>query len=127
MWNARNPRPARVAGLPPRLAGREAPRRFIAALLTAMLVASAFAPSFAADEGSSLAGKVNLNTATVQELQLLPGVGEVRASAIVDLRKQKGGFKSLDELEDVKGVGPAMMERLRPHLTLPGKTTAHRS
>ena len=127
MWNARSPGPAKVANPQTLLARRSAQWRLVATALVVMLVSSAFAPSFAAEDASSLEGVVNLNTATVQELQLLPGVGEVRANAIVDLRKQKGGFKSLDELEDVKGVGPAMMERLRPHLTLTGKTTAHRS
>ena len=127
MWNARSPWPAKVAGPRTLFAQRSVRRRVAAAALVAAMVASAFAPGFAAEAASSLEGVVNLNTATVEQLQLLPGVGEVRANAIVDLRKQKGGFKSLDELEDVKGVGPAMMERLRPHLTLTGKTTAHRS
>jgi competence protein ComEA len=67
---------------------------------------------------------VNLNTASSAELQLLPGVGEVRAVAIIEMRKQRGGFKQIDDLLDVKGIGPAMLERVRPHATLTGKTTA---
>lgn len=59
---------------------------------------------------------VNVNTATVDELTALPGIGEKRAQAILDVRKQKGGFKSVDELTEVKGIGPANLEKLRPYL-----------
>jgi competence protein ComEA len=75
---------------------------------------------------ASIDGVVNLNTATPEELQLLPGVGEVRAVAIVARRKERGGFKNVDELLDVKGIGEAMLERMRPFVTLTGKTTARR-
>ena len=69
---------------------------------------------------------VNINTASAEELQLLPGVGEKRAEAIIGIRKSKGGFQSVDELVAVKGLGEAMLDRLRPHVTLKGKTTARR-
>ncbi len=74
----------------------------------------------------SLAGVVNLNTATPEELQLLPGVGEVRAVAIVAKSKERGGFQEVDELLEVRGIGQAMLKRMRPHVTLSGKTTAQR-
>lgn len=74
----------------------------------------------------SLSGVVNLNTASSDELQLLPGVGEVRAVAIVAMRKNRGGFKSVEDLLEVKGIGEAMLEKLRPHVTLNGKTTARK-
>ena len=95
-----------------------------AALLCALLLAAGAAP--AAESRPSITGVVNLNTATRQELQLLPGVGEVRATAIVAARKQRGGFKKVDELLDVKGIGPAMLDRMRPYVTLTGKTTARK-
>jgi comEA protein len=76
-------------------------------------------------EVRQLQGVVNVNTASVEELQLLPGVGEARARAIVDLRKQRGGLKSLEDLLSVKGIGEAGLERLRPHVAFDGKTTAH--
>jgi competence protein ComEA len=59
---------------------------------------------------------VNVNTATLDELTALPGIGEKRAQAILDMRKEKGGFKSVDELTEVKGIGPANLEKLRPYL-----------
>jgi competence protein ComEA len=84
------------------------------------------AAALGAGDARQLQGVVNVNTASVEELQLLPGVGEARAHAIVDLRKQRGGLKSLDDLRSVKGIGDAGIERLRPHVAFEGKTTAHR-
>ncbi len=77
-----------------------------------------------AAESPPLTGVVNVNTATVQELQLLPGIGESRAVALVELRKRRGGFKSLEELKEVKGIGDASLMRLRPYVRFDGKTTA---
>ena len=61
----------------------------------------------------SISGVVNLNTATPEELQLLPGVGEVRAVAIIAKRKERGGFQEVDELLQVRGIGQAMLKRMR--------------
>lgn len=95
------------------------------ALLAALMLALAGVAQ-AADTVERLSGVVNLNTADAEQLQLLPGVGEKRAAAIIDIRSSKGGFKSVEELVEVKGVGAVLLERLRPHLTLSGKTTARR-
>lgn len=59
-------------------------------------------------------GKVNLNTAGVEELDSLPKVGPVLAQRIVDWRKEHGPFKSVEELDAVDGVGPKMLETLLP-------------
>ncbi len=60
------------------------------------------------------AGEVlNLNTATVQQLDTLPGVGPVTAAAIVAWRQANGKFTSVDQLADVDGIGPARLEKLR--------------
>jgi competence protein ComEA len=75
------------------------------------------APAFAAE------GVVNVNTATAEELVRLPGIGDAKARAILDYRKEKGAFKSLEQLREVKGIGDAALERLRPHLAIEGKTT----
>jgi len=78
----------------------------------------------AAADAPRLSGTVNVNTATVAELQLLPGIGEARAQAVVAERKRRGGFKRLEDLLEVKGIGASSLEQLRPYVTLEGKTTA---
>ncbi len=98
-------------------------RTLAACVLVLALVSGAGA--FAAESQPELTGVVNLNIASSEELQLLPGVGKVRAVAIVAMRKQRGGFKQMEDLLEVKGIGPAMLKRLRPYATLTGKTTAH--
>ena len=96
-------------------------RAIVPALVASLGLAVA---AFGAEEARQLQGVVNVNTASLEELQLLPGVGEARARAIVDLRKQRGGLKSLEDLRSVKGIGEASLERLRPHVAFDGKTTA---
>ncbi len=59
---------------------------------------------------------VDLNRATAEELQTLPGIGPVMAERIVALRKERGGFRKLDELMEVKGVGDRTFARLKPLL-----------
>ena len=93
------------------------------ALLTAFGLALA-GSSLAEDASPQLVGAVNINTATPEQLELLPGIGEVRAKAVVAMRKQRGGFKSVEELTEVKGIGEAALERLRPFVRTEGKTTA---
>jgi competence protein ComEA len=56
---------------------------------------------------------VDLNTATVQQLDALPGVGPVTAAAIVKWRETHGKFTSVDQLGEVDGIGPARLEKLR--------------
>jgi len=65
-------------------------------------------------------GPVDINSAGAEELVRLPGVGPVRAAAIVSYREANGPFESVDRLIDVKGIGPVTLERLRP-LTFAGR------
>ena len=93
-----------------------------AALALAVLLVFAGAPAFAGRR--EITGVVNVNTASAAELEMLPGIGASRAKAVIEAREAKGGFKSLDDLLAVKGIGEASLAKLRPHLTLEGKTTA---
>lgn len=61
---------------------------------------------------------VDLNDADIGTLQNLPGIGPKTAQAIVDYREAKGGFRSVEELLDVKGIGPKKMEKIRPFVTV---------
>jgi competence protein ComEA len=58
-------------------------------------------------------GLVDLNTATVEQLDTLPGVGPVTAAAIVAWRDANGAFAGVDQLGEVDGIGPARLEKLR--------------
>jgi competence protein ComEA len=94
-------------------------------LLTLLLALVAGAPAALAAEGS-LSGVVNVNTATVEQLRELPGIGEVKAQAILALRETRGSFRSVEELLEVKGIGPAALERIRSFVVVEGRTTLHR-
>jgi competence protein ComEA len=64
--------------------------------------------------GAAPSGPVHLNSATLEQLDALPGVGPVTAQKILDYRTQHGGFGSVDELDAVSGIGPARLADLRP-------------
>ena len=61
---------------------------------------------------------VNLNTATSEQLQLVPGIGPVTADKILQMRKSYGAFKSVDDLRAVRGIGPKRLEKMRKYLTV---------
>lgn len=62
----------------------------------------------------------DLNQATRSDLLALPGVGPALADSILEARKQKGGFRSYAELDEVPGIGPSRLDTLRPFLQVPG-------
>ncbi len=70
-----------------------------------------------------LAGKLNLNTATEDQLMLLPTVGPSKAERVVAWRKKNGGFKRPADLRRVKGFGYKTFKRLEPLLDITGDTT----
>ena len=62
--------------------------------------------------------KININTASVSELMILDGIGEVKAKAIVEYRTKNGNFKSIDELVLVSGIGEKTLEKNRDRITV---------
>lgn len=64
-------------------------------------------------ESSENTRMININTASINELTTLPGIGEVKARAIVDYRENHGPFKSVEELMMVSGIGEKTYEKLR--------------
>ena len=61
---------------------------------------------------------VNVNTATSEELEALPGIGPVLARQIIDYRTAHGPFPTVDALDDVSGIGPTTLEEIRPLVTV---------
>lgn len=70
-----------------------------------------------------LEGQLNINTATSIELQMLPGIGQKKADAIVAYRKAHGDFKSVNDLEKIKGIGKKKLNAMKPYCALEGKST----
>lgn len=68
---------------------------------------------------ASTGSLINLNTASASDLATLPRIGPVTAAAIVEWRDSNGGFKAVDDLLHVRGIGPATLEALRPYVTAP--------
>lgn len=63
-------------------------------------------------------GLININTATQEELETLPSIGEVRAQAIIAYREEHGGFRTTDELMEVSGIGEKIFADISPHITV---------
>lgn len=63
--------------------------------------------------GTAAVGRVSLSSASVAELDALPGIGPVTAQKIVDHRLAHGGFRSVDDLDAIPGIGPVRVEQLR--------------
>jgi competence protein ComEA len=80
--------------------------------------AAATSPGAGVGVAGSVGGRVHLNSATLEQLDALPGIGPVTAQKILDYRAEHGAFSSVDELDAVPGIGPARMEQLRPLVDL---------
>ncbi|WP_201352089.1 ComEA family DNA-binding protein [Hydrogenimonas urashimensis] len=66
----------------------------------------------------SLWAAVNVNTADVETLTQIKGIGPVKAKAIVDYRKAHGRFKNIEALQNVRGIGPKTVEKIRSEVTV---------
>jgi competence protein ComEA len=71
----------------------------------------------------SASSPLDLNRATAAQLESLPGIGAVKAAAILAVRDSQGGFQSMEELEAVRGIGPALVAKLRPLVVLGTQST----
>lgn len=103
---------ASIFGMMWSILGRE-PRRHAAAITPTLAdVTTAPTPAPAPAAPGALV-RININTATAAELELLPGIGPALAARIVEDREKKGPFKSVDDLDRVRGIGPETIRKLR--------------
>lgn len=63
-------------------------------------------------------GKINLNTCTASDLIAINGIGEARADAIIQYREYLGGYTSVDQIKNIKGIGDKLYEKIAPYLTV---------
>ncbi len=87
-------------------------------LSLAMAPVGAFAQQSKASSKAAATEKVNLNTATLEQLQTLPGVGPAVAKRILDHRTKVGKFSKIEEILNVKGIGEKRFQRMKDRLVL---------
>jgi competence ComEA-like helix-hairpin-helix protein len=95
----------------------------LCALLLSLCLCALLSPAAAL----ALTGQLNVNTATLEELQQLPFIGANRAQAIMDYRRDHGGFRTLAELRRSEAIGDSAFEAIKHYLVLTGPTTLHRN
>jgi competence ComEA-like helix-hairpin-helix protein len=89
----------------------------------ALFVLSILLMLFAASEGGAdtknpPAHPIDLNTATAEQLQQVPGIGPSTAKAIINVRQKSGPFRKIEDLLAIKGVSKARLEKMRPYLAI---------
>jgi comEA protein len=98
-------------------------KKFVGVMCVVAVFCMMIVANLHAKAKTELTGIVNVNTATVEQLSLLPGVGESKAKAIIEFRAAHP-FKTVDELTNIKGIGPKMIEKMRAYVAVSGETTA---
>ena len=100
-------------------------RALIGCVAIVCAIAATSRVSYAQQEqapGAAPKTTVNLNTATIEQLAALPGIGQKTAERILEYRTKNGGFKKIEELMNVKGIGEKSFLKLKPLVSAPPKT-----
>lgn len=90
---------------------------------TILLVLAAILPLLITTSALALSGQLNINSATVEELQKLPFIGETKARSIIDYRSKNGPYDTLEDLLKSKAIGQSTFEAIKPYISLSGSST----
>jgi competence protein ComEA len=101
---------------------------FVMVILAVVAVAPALAQEAqpATPKKPTLEGKLNINTATVEQIDMLPGMSKKKAEAVVEYRTANGNFKTLEDLMKVKGIKQKTIDRIKDYIIFEGQTTLKR-
>ena len=97
-------------------------KAFLVPVIALMLLSAVNLKAADAEKNLNFKGTVNINTASEEELQLLFNIGPVKAKRIIKYRETYNGFKELEELKHVKGIGDRTYEVIKNHVSLTGVT-----
>jgi competence protein ComEA len=99
-------------------------RVLIAALVITLSLAAQMATAQEPGRAAGASAPLNLNVATVAQLEALPGIGRATAERIVEYRQKNGGFKKAEDLMNVRGVGEKSFLKLKPLITVAAARTS---
>lgn len=79
---------------------------------------TAYSDNITSDKNINVTYPLNLNTCTLEELITIEGIGNSRASAILEYRDYLGGYTSVEQIKNIKGIGESLYEKVSPYLTV---------
>jgi competence protein ComEA len=98
-------------------------KKILTAFISMILLSFVFSSTISGEVQKQFAGYLNINTATYEQILMLPDISETMAQNIIAYREANGPFSSVDDLIKVKGFWYTYIDQLRPYLSLEGENT----